>query len=58
MTGAGRYCTGCGSNSCRGCGRILDPPRFCPECGSRMTVAVSPLAFRAICRQHGQISME
>src|SRR4051812_49947231 len=26
------------------CRRELDPPRFCPECGRRMTVRVTPSA--------------
>ncbi|MGP8062346.1 MAG: hypothetical protein ACLP5O_07220 [Acidimicrobiales bacterium] len=62
MTGtapeADRFCTGCGSatSSCPGCGRTLDPPRFCPECGRRLTVAVSPAGYRAGCRDHGELT--
>jgi hypothetical protein len=34
---------------------MLDPPRFCPECGRRLTVAVHPGGYRAICRDHGDM---
>jgi hypothetical protein len=46
------YCTGCGkpSTECPGCGRALDPPRFCPECGRRMAVTVIPTGWTARCR--------
>jgi len=51
-----RFCTGCGSasTSCSGCNRPLDPPRFCPTCGRRLTVAVTPGGYRARCRDHGE----
>ena len=47
------HCTGCGKASaeCAGCGRMLDPPRFCPECGLRMTVRVIPTGWVARCRE-------
>ena len=50
------HCTGCGEpgDRCPGCQRPLDPPRFCPRCGRRLTVAVSPGGFRARCRDHGR----
>ncbi|MBA3655431.1 MAG: hypothetical protein H0W70_14705 [Actinobacteria bacterium] len=53
-----RHCTGCGltSGACAGaCGRDLDPPRFCPECGRRLTVYVTPAHFTAACRDHGEV---
>ena len=37
------------------CGRDLDPPRFCPTCGRRLTVYVTPAHFRAACRDHGPL---
>ncbi|HWD50782.1 MAG TPA: hypothetical protein VG412_00170 [Acidimicrobiales bacterium] len=55
-----RYCTGCGRSEadCAGCGRALDPPRFCVACGRRLTVAVSPGGYRARCRDHGEATSE
>jgi predicted amidophosphoribosyltransferase len=55
---AGSYCAGCGrlTDACAGCTRDLDPPRFCPQCGRRLTVAVSPGGFRARCRDHGDVT--
>ena len=50
------HCTGCGSASCIGCGRTLDPPRFCPDCGRRLTVMVTPGGYRARCRDHGELA--
>ncbi|MGD0312170.1 MAG: hypothetical protein ABSC90_06890 [Acidimicrobiales bacterium] len=49
------FCSGCGAptDACDGCSRPLDPPRFCPACGRRLTVQVSPAGYRARCRQHG-----
>jgi predicted amidophosphoribosyltransferase len=49
------HCTGCGKTSteCPGCVRALDPPRFCPECGRRMTVNVIPTGWVARCRDSG-----
>jgi len=51
------YCTGCGHprEECGGCGRQLDPPRFCPACGRRLTVRVTPLSVDARCREHGPV---
>jgi len=49
------FCTGCGGASCAGCRRPLDPPRFCPTCGYRLTVAVTPGGYRARCRHHGRV---
>ena len=52
----GAHCTSCGSTSCIGCSRTLDPPRFCPDCGRRLTVAVTPGGYRARCRDHGELA--
>ncbi|HZN13114.1 MAG TPA: hypothetical protein VFB78_02510 [Acidimicrobiales bacterium] len=52
------HCTGCGraADECGGhCGRELDPPRFCPTCGRRLTVQVTPAHFTAACRDHGEV---
>jgi predicted amidophosphoribosyltransferase len=56
-TPVGSYCTGCGHSrlECAGCGRALDPPRFCPECGRRMTVQVIPTGWVAHCRDHTEL---
>ncbi|HUY22105.1 MAG TPA: hypothetical protein VMV22_07165 [Acidimicrobiales bacterium] len=55
QAGGDRYCTGCGRPrpDCPGCGRRLDPPRFCDRCGRRMAVVVTPAGFTARCRDHG-----
>ena len=57
-SGTGPHCTGCGSVSCIGCNRTLDPPRFCAECGRRLTVAVTPGGYRARCRDHGELATD
>lgn len=51
------FCTGCGSplSKCPGCRLSFDPPRFCPYCGKRLTVYVSPTTWRARCVFHGEI---
>jgi hypothetical protein len=53
----GAFCTGCGQPApdCPGCSRALDPPRFCPECGRRMTVRVIPTGWVAQCRDHAAL---
>jgi hypothetical protein len=53
-----RHCTGCGLplDQCQGaCRRELDPPRFCPECGRRLVVMVTPGYFEAQCKVHGPL---
>jgi hypothetical protein len=53
---AGAFCVGCGrpSDECDGrCRRPLDPARFCPTCGRRMTVLVTPTRAEPRCRDHG-----
>jgi len=49
------HCSGCGRplTDCPGCARALDPPRFCPACGRRMAVTVTPGTWTATCRDHG-----
>jgi predicted amidophosphoribosyltransferase len=51
------FCADCGQSvrECSGCGRALDPPRFCPECGRRMTVTVIPTGWVARCRDHAEL---
>lgn len=34
--------------------RVLDPPRFCPDCRRRMKVQVLPAGWRATCVEHGE----
>jgi uncharacterized paraquat-inducible protein A len=51
------FCTRCGGelashDSCDREGRPggpLDPPRFCADCGGRMTVQVIPTGYSASC---------
>ena len=52
------FCTGCGQviADCDGlCRRPLDPPHFCPECGRKLVVHVSPVRAEARCKTHGPI---
>jgi hypothetical protein len=53
------FCRWCGTEvgGCDGvtCRRPLDPPRFCPTCGHRLRVQVTPTGFDASCRTHGPI---
>ena len=53
-----RHCPGCGelSSNCDGsCRRPLDPDRYCPRCGRRTSVLVTPAGHRATCRVHGEV---
>ena len=34
--------------------RTLEPPRYCPRCGRRMIVKVTPTGWSSHCSQHGQ----
>lgn len=34
--------------------RALEPPRYCPRCGRRMVVKVTPTGWSSHCSQHGQ----
>jgi hypothetical protein len=50
------YCLGCGRSEedCDGtCRSPLDPPRYCPTCGNRLFVQVTPNGYTARCRKHG-----
>jgi dethiobiotin synthetase len=52
------YCTGCGrvAGECEGgCVSEFDPPRFCPRCGRRMAVTITPTGTAARCRDHGEL---
>jgi len=52
------FCVGCGraAHECDGaCRRPLDPPRYCPECGQRMRVLVTPTRSEARCKVHGPV---
>jgi hypothetical protein len=49
------HCTGCGriAEECSGCGPAFDPPRFCGECGKRLTVQVRTAGWTARCNRCG-----
>jgi hypothetical protein len=52
------HCRWCGRPvaDCDGtCRRPLDPPRFCPTCGRRLKVQVTPTGYAARCKQHGPL---
>lgn len=56
---AAAFCSGCGQSvaDCDGsCRRALDPPHFCPECGRRLVVQVSPVRSEARCKTHGPVT--
>ncbi|NLD78119.1 MAG: hypothetical protein GX643_15800 [Acidimicrobiales bacterium] len=57
-TGSALHCTSCGrpSSECAGCGRELDPPRFCATCGTRLAVRVSPAGYIGRCKHHGEVA--
>lgn len=57
-TTAAGHCTSCGKPStiCGGCGRELDPPRFCAVCGTRLAVRVSPNGYVGRCKHHGEVA--
>ena len=61
MLAAG-FCERCGRPvvdgdhaACAGA-RELEPARFCPACGRRMKVQVTPLSWTAHCVQHGSVT--
>jgi primosomal protein N' len=41
-----------GHESCRAA-RALEPPRYCPRCGRRMVVKVTPHSWSSQCPHHG-----
>jgi hypothetical protein len=55
---AGAHCVGCGkpSTECAGCQWEYDPPRFCPRCGLRLAVSVTPNGWHARCKSHGDLA--
>ncbi|HXZ71751.1 MAG TPA: hypothetical protein VEH31_12925 [Streptosporangiaceae bacterium] len=62
MDDGARYCDRCGQpvsqhgepghRDCRDA-RALEPPRYCPRCGRRMVVKVTPDAWSSHCPRHG-----
>ena len=38
--------------------RLLEPPRFCAECGRRMVVQVTPTGWIGTCSRHGERTSE
>ncbi len=52
------HCTACGrsTSACSGCGRELDPPRYCATCGTRLAVRVSPRGWIGRCKHHGEVA--
>ena len=54
------YCRRCGEDDDTGdheaCAvrLALGPPRYCRECGRRMTVQVTPTSWFANCSRHGE----
>jgi primosomal protein N' len=59
MDDRARYCDHCGQPlgerghlACREA-RALEPPRYCPRCGRRMVVKVTPGAWSSRCPRHG-----
>lgn len=55
------YCDRCGVSqeegdhrACREA-RVLEPPRYCPQCRRRMKVQVVPTGWTAACVEHGTI---
>jgi hypothetical protein len=54
------HCPRCGGARTRAheaCERalVLEPPRFCGNCGRRLRVQVFPDGFRALCPVHGPV---
>ncbi|HUZ35216.1 MAG TPA: hypothetical protein VMV17_02705 [Streptosporangiaceae bacterium] len=43
---------GTGHDGCREA-RAFEPPRYCPRCGRRMVVKVTPTGWSSHCSQHG-----
>ncbi|HLZ36232.1 MAG TPA: hypothetical protein VKP64_00410 [Mycobacteriales bacterium] len=57
---AAAYCDRCGGRLPDGdharcaAARALEPARFCPVCGRRMVVQVTPRGWSARCAKHGE----
>jgi NADH pyrophosphatase NudC (nudix superfamily) len=49
---AGPPGTAPGHDACRAA-RALEPPRYCPRCGRRMIVKVTPTGWSSRCSHHG-----
>ena len=52
------HCIGCGQvvAECDGCRWEYDPPRYCPACGTRLAVSVTPAGWHARCKHHGDVA--
>ncbi|MGH3438092.1 MAG: hypothetical protein ACRDRN_16695 [Sciscionella sp.] len=57
------YCIHCGQpvsvaghEGCHNARTALEPPRYCPQCGRRMVVQVTPAGWTARCSRHGDYS--
>ncbi len=57
LSDPGTHCPGCGrpNDQCGGCLWEYDPPHYCPRCGTRLAVNVSPAGWKARCKQHGSV---
>jgi hypothetical protein len=55
----GPWCDRCGEPAAEGdharcrAARMLEPPRYCPDCRRRMKVQVVPTGWSASCVEHG-----
>jgi len=52
------FCPGCGRAAVHcdgGCRRPFDPPRYCPVCGRRLAVLITPTRVEGRCRDHGLV---
>ena len=54
----GGFCTHCGQPRATGTHEacehaVLEPPRYCVQCGRRMVVQVTPDRWTAHCSRHG-----
>jgi hypothetical protein len=56
------WCDRCGESLAAGShaacsrARVLEPPRFCPDCRRRMKVQVLPTGWTATCVEHGSVA--
>ena len=55
------FCDRCGGDLAGGtheactAARVLEPPRYCPQCRRRLKVQVLPAGWRAVCLEHGEL---